>query len=123
MFGFDPWSSFKFSNRVSENVFGFVLFPAKSGKKASSIENETKLFRTGAPAPDAVLETATGLKSGSRSIGIPTGSRVGPGAGVDETMLKVAVESSAACRGLILSRMIGGERNLEQGAGRKYLRQ
>lgn len=42
MIGFTPCSLAKLSKRFSEKMFGCDLFPAKSGKKADSIEKETK---------------------------------------------------------------------------------
>ena len=48
--------------RLSEKVFGFEVFPAKSGKKTNLIEYEKKLSRTGNPAVEGafVLTDSTG---------------------------------------------------------------
>ena len=51
IYGFVPWISPKLLSRLSENVFGVLRFPAKSGKEENSIEKPIKPGRIGPPAP------------------------------------------------------------------------
>lgn len=87
--------------------------PAKSGKKANSIEYETKLSKTGAPAPAAFVGTETGLKSAARlGSGVPKGSppaklRVA----AEETTSESAADSSNACKDAMTRVSVGDLRS------------
>jgi len=80
-FGRLPWRSPICSSKFRERTFGALVFPAKSGKNAGSIEKLTKLSSTGSPADDR-LGTTTALKSaGAPVIGVRTGVSVVWGSG------------------------------------------
>lgn len=54
IYGFVPVSSAMLSSKLFENSFGFDLLPAKSGKNANSIENDTNPSGIGGLAPSGV---------------------------------------------------------------------
>jgi hypothetical protein len=54
MYGFVPAKFPMLFSRLSENVFGSDVLPAKSGKDENSMEKETKASR-GTPALEGVL--------------------------------------------------------------------
>lgn len=76
MYGFFPLNAAIFSSKVSENVFGRDLFPAKSGKLENSMEKPTKLSRIGAAAPSGEPLTTMALRSVGRGSGLPSGVMV-----------------------------------------------